>query len=532
MSNILIFTDNIPYNIYGSADNPVYLRFLTQPAGAYAIASNLRSNGYTVTVIDHCSNYTLAGIKKIIDTYSEGLVWVGLSTTFFTFRGSREGLQLYRQSWNDSSDLYFKDGIIDFATGTQIQNFYKTTTELVWSDKELNQIADYCSTVYNIPLLLGGAWVSDIASGNLHNLNSNVHIISGKAEATAVLITKSLIDNPTGPVPLYDDKQKQFDNHEFKYNKFIWTHEDQLNSESWLPLEIARGCAFNCAYCNYDRKSTFDNYKDPKTIYQELVENYEKFGVTRYILMDDLYNDSKEKVRTLYDQVWSRLPFRAEWTSYMRLDMFWSDPDSIKIIQDSGARMGTFGIETLNNIAGRKVGKGLGRDRIIKTLENIKSIWKDEVLVHGLFIVGLPDEPESSIIDTINWTKQTDLLDGYIHAPLWITPPAHQKFVIRTHSITRENEKYGITWISDSNWINREGITFERANELARLGNSNKKSMIGSGGDYPEYRQMGWSHQDVINFGKDPSVFFNKLDSSSAKTKLVIEHRLKSKLGI
>ena len=100
------------------------------------------------------------------------------------------------------------------------------------------------------------------------------------------------------------------------------------------------------------------------------------------MLVDDLYNDGKKKVRELYDKVWSKLPFDVEWTSYMRLDMFWADPESIEIVKASGARAGNFGIETLHNKAGAKVilmieqqpfilHRGLYRSKL-----NPKTAWK------------------------------------------------------------------------------------------------------------------------------------------------------------
>jgi hypothetical protein len=237
--------------------------------------------------------------------------------------------------------------------------------------------------------------------------------------------------------------------------------------------------------------------------------------------MDDLYNDSKEKVRTLYDEVWSKLPFTPEWTSYMRLDMIWSDKDSAKILKDSGARVGTFGIETLHDVAGRKVGKGLGKKRILETLEYLKKVWGDDVLATAMFICGLPDEPEESILETIDWTSKTDLLDGVAYSPLWVTPPTHKSFVLRLHQIDNQNENFGIKWISDSDWINGQGLTFSRVCELAKLGNSTKKVGLGSFGHYPEYRRMGWDHQKIAYLKNHPAELINGIRNDSVATSVI-----------
>lgn len=496
MANVIIFTDNPPRNLSGG-DTPLYLRYQTKPAGAYAIASNLRRNGYSVLVVNNCSSYTLAGIKQIINNNSEDLLWVGISTTFFAISGSCLGQ--YRDNWKHSSHLAFADGLAAIIGQTNLDGRanLKVARELIWNSEEINLIADHCIK-YNAPLLIGGAWVSNILNGNLQNLRDNVHILTGRSENATLGITRSLSSGATIDLQIKSSNQ-DYDDVFFKTNQYQWEESDLITADEWLPVEISRGCAFNCAYCSYDRKSNFDTYRDPDVIRSELIKNYEKFGVTKYILMDDLYNESKDKVRLMYDKVWSKLPFAPEWASYMRLDMVWADPDSAEILKASGAKMGSFGIETLHNKAGSKVGKGLGKERILETLEHLKSVWKDDVLIHSYFIAGLPDEPEDSILETINWTTNTKLVDTVSYTPLWITPPTHNKFVVITNAMSLDNEKYNLSWADDNTWINPQGVTFNRANELAAAGNKSRAIYIGAFGEYVEYRQLGVTHQEIVN---------------------------------
>jgi hypothetical protein len=193
--------------------------------------------------------------------------------------------------------------------------------------------------------------------------------------------------------------------------------------------------------------------------------------------------------------------------------------------------LGSFGIETLNDKAGKKVGKGLGRRRIIETLERVKAVWKDDVLVHGYFIAGLPDEPEESILDTISWAQDTPLLDCVSWQPLWITPPEHKKFVISTSPLSNDYEKYGITWTSNNNWINNSGVTFTRAVELSDLGNQSRDFFIGGFGEYPEYRQLGWTHSDIV-YLKDKRIECTKrlADDNYIATNRITD-RIKTVLG-
>jgi hypothetical protein len=213
----------------------------------------------------------------------------------------------------------------------------------------------------------------------------------------------------------------------------------------------------------------------------------------------------------MYDQVWSKLPFTPEWTSYLRLDMFHHDPESIQIIKDSGCRVGSFGIETMNDRAGSKVGKGLGRTRIIKTLENLKKVWGDDVLVAGMFIMGLPEEPVESMLDTADWLKTTDLLYSYSATPLWITPPEHKTFILKHTPIVSDYDKYGITWTNNEGWKNQCGVTYKIADEIAKMCVTDANMFAVSFSNYPEFRAMGFSHHDFHALKKNPDSVIDKL---------------------
>jgi hypothetical protein len=490
MANVILFTDCTPRLQFFEGKSYV-VEYTTYPAGAHSLASHLRQLGYSVVVIPHCLHLSLAGVKRIIQNNSQDLLWVGISTTLFNIKSAT--ISAYRTEWHQSAEELIETTLFFDAD----QSWVSKVSELAWASNEVNAIAKFIKTTYDIPLLIGGAWISMIANGNLSGLESNIHLVTGNAELQVEEITKLLHANKHHELPFLSNNN-EYDDHAFKKSKRVWTDHDLLSPTDWVPLEIARGCSFNCAYCNYDRKSTFDSYKNPKVIREHLIEMYEKYGVTKYLLVDDLYNDSKDKVRIYYDEVWSRLPFKPEWSSYMRLDMIWSDPESAEFIKNSGARIGTFGIETLSDIAGKQVGKGLGRSRIIETLEHLKETWGDEVLTHSLFIMGLPGESEASMQETIAWLRTTNLLHFWNTVPLWITPPAHKSFVLQLHNISKDNNKYGIEWIEENNWINSQGITFKHADALAKDCNENAPRVNVDFSDYPEFRRMGFSHQDIV----------------------------------
>jgi coproporphyrinogen III oxidase-like Fe-S oxidoreductase len=187
--------------------------------------------------------------------------------------------------------------------------------------------------------------------------------------------------------------------------------------------------------------------------------------------------------------------------------MFWHDPESIEIVKASGARMGSFGIETLDDRAGKAVGKGLGRKRIIETLEKIKQSWGNDILVQANLIAGLPYETRESIRETLEWSLSTDLLFTASWYPMWITPPSHFEIVEETEvsKISKNTDKWEVRWLAETNWINSAGLTFEECDDIAfefikrcnRHGLTSRATFTFV--DYADLRTAGLSHQDILN---------------------------------
>lgn len=489
MANIILFTDRSPTSLEIEGTEQL-INLSTRPAGVYKIASVLREHGYTVSVVPNSLQLSFNGLKKFIAANSKDLLWVGLSTTFFTVRSN--SIEQYRELWATTDE-----SIIDLAILRNNQNNgLIIRTEIAWSTIELNLIADFIKTNYSATLVLGGAWVSQNKDGCLDIQKTNVHVVTEMAEDYVVELSQAL--KLKLPIPFQLSSKEGIQ--DFKASAINYISTDYIDADEWLPIEISRGCSFKCAYCTYDFKGRDDTTKYAKNLKAELIRNYEQWGVTKYHLLDDLYNDSDRKVKLLYDEVWSQLPFKPEWVSYLRLDLLWNNPESAKLIEASGCKLGGFGIETLHDLAGKKVGKGLGKQRIVETLEMLNEIWGDRVLINALMIAGLPYEPYEHIVETIEWLEQTNLVNSYYYQPLWVTPPEHKSFVLKQNAMSEDYEKYQLSWGADG-WVNNMGVSFTMASQLSiNCMRQRYKNTVPVGlSEYPELRRAGYSHNQIAN---------------------------------
>ena len=360
--------------------------------GMYRIATALRNKNYSVQCIDLFSvmdeNTLFLALSKVISSNTK---MVGITTTLL-----REGF----------GGTYF---------GIPNAKFFTIAEQI----KTLNP---------NIKIILGGSQVKTNAIDEIEPFKNHIDFyVSGQGETSIVAIMNHIINDEDLKVKMVDglpfisDKDYPFDH--FNQSNILYQPNDIIKHGESLPIEVARGCVFRCAYCCYDHsgKSIGDMTKSAEILRQELIRNYELFGTTDYFIVDDNINDSMWKVEHLH-KTFTNLPFKIRFCSYGRLDLIWKYPEMADMLKEMGMVGVVFGIETMHQEAGRLVGKGLGEKRVKEALETCKNSWQDNVNISANFMCGLPKEPVESIKNTFKWILSDDCpIDCVSIFPLFIS---------------------------------------------------------------------------------------------------------------
>ena len=223
---------------------------------------------------------------------------------------------------------------------------------------------------------------------------------------------------------------------------------DYLNKKEILPIEISRGCRFKCTYCSYPligQKNMDDYLKFQEVLKEELLDNYNKWGVTQYYIVDDTFNDSREKLTVIRDMIVT-LPFQPTFWCYARLDLIAIWPDTLDLLYQIGIRSMFFGIETLNRRTGLIIGKGYEKDKLIATVKTIKQRYPD-IILYGSFIIGAPYESVESVKETQRLLCSGEFpLDNWKFNPLQIWRPTTINRTIHrgiVEDFARENVSIG-----------------------------------------------------------------------------------------
>ncbi|MEM4260986.1 MAG: radical SAM protein, partial [Candidatus Woesearchaeota archaeon] len=193
-------------------------------------------------------------------------------------------------------------------------------------------------------------------------------------------------------------------------SKILWDESDFIFKNEVLPIEISRGCIFDCTYCNLPirGKKKLENIKTNNTLKEELIRNYELFNVNSYFFCDSTLNDSTQKLINLHSVILD-LPFKIQFSSYLRLDLINAHQEQIDILKEMGLKFAVFGIGSLNEKSLKLIRKTFSRSKMENIMLRLKEKWGNDVLTTGSFIYGLPAETPATLIDLEKWLIENSL---------------------------------------------------------------------------------------------------------------------------
>ena len=320
---------------------------------------------------------------------------------------------------------------------------------------------------------------------------------------------------------------------EFATSYIKFNENDIILSGEALPIEVARGCIFKCAFCFYDLigKHIGDWTKTEDTLYKEMMYNYHMFGTTQYMISDELVNESISKLEMLVSLA-KRLPFKLEYTAYARMDLVVRYSQMIPLLKESGAVGLSFGIETFNHSAGKAVGKGMDPNRIKETLNRCKDYWKDDIIISSNFIVGLPGETMEDVKKTVDYLLEPDCpIDAFELHLLTIKESNDGK---AGNKMGDDPQKYGYTIDKNKGWINNQMDREEAKNFLNNLKNDtvvkNKRKFM-SATYIGRIMSLGYSIKDIFHL-MDNQTFIETLKEVNLRTNVKKEEYYKRLMAI
>lgn len=475
--NCIILGGNNRYNRGNGDDVKLHVPRMKH-AGPHRIATELRQHGFTVQVIDvgRFESFTKMLHDIVKKFVSKETLWVGFSTNF----------------------MYRILGAPILTSKKQIAHYRNLYGDF---DKEVKKLQIACKLINpKIRLVTGGINAVDLSSLGFYHFRG--HVENEIVEFTKECASGTLAEKRQFIV------NKEFSG--FPQSSILWQDQDLILRDRSLPIEVSRGCIFNCKFCSFPlrNKSKGDHIKDYAVLYDEMVYNYERWGITHYVFADDTFNDSVDKLTGLYNNVFSRLPFKLTFSAYIRLDLLVRRPETVDILYDSGLRSAQFGMETTKIETAKSIGKGLDPAVQIDFCRELAETRKDLVMASN-YIVGLPYMDKQENLDMLDWLNSDDNPIHHVSlTPLYIFDPDLGTDRTYSSEFDLNYAKYGYeTYLDEtgqSSWKLSNGMTYDWAKSalvdfyLDSRWESRKGSRVG-GFFYSNWVNVGVSESDLSN---------------------------------
>jgi len=347
---------------------------LKRSGGAHKIATFMRKEGWDIEVLDYWLAFEEEEFKQFIRSrVTKDTKFIGVSVTF----------------------------------GYKLQLLQRAQEHLKWLKKEYPDVTIIAGSkmLVDIMVLPCDYYVCGYGEYGL------IKLLKGEAVITEYKGLKTVMADRHHPC--------------FPSKDLVVEYEDRdyIQPSDTLTLELSRGCKFKCKFCSYNAIGMKgDLTRDMNTLYDEMLSNYEKWGVTSYHVADETTNDNQEKIKFAGSEI-QRLPFTPNLTGFVRADLLTRREDDKKYLAEMGFWAQYYGIETFNQQAGRTVGKGIDPEELKVGLLEAKDYTIKQCgryRATASLILGLPYETSESLYDGLRWWKDNMSTENLVMQPLYI----------------------------------------------------------------------------------------------------------------
>jgi hypothetical protein len=360
--------------IYGGSERPdtsetthgIPQRLKTLPNyirsyGAHKIATSLRHNDWDVEVLDFLPGWTLEQLK----TYTAKRV--NNKTKFFGF------------------SLTFRP---------QSKEFVKQINDLIaWMREEYP----------SVKILAGSQSYFAIT-----DINADYHLVGWAENAVEKCLEGNLLDFSKHKEHLILHCNDKYPAYPRENLAAEYEERDYLRPDEPLHIELARGCKFKCTFCAFPVIGVKGDYtRTAEGFRKELETNYEKWGTTKYILIDETVNDSPEKIKKFADAT-KGLPFQPSMVGFARGDLTVAQEKHWDDFIRLGFTNHYYGIETFNPPSMKFIRKAMGVDKLQEGLLRADEYFSERSLYKGhiSLIAGLPKDVPETLDKTVDWIRK------------------------------------------------------------------------------------------------------------------------------
>lgn len=244
-------------------------------------------------------------------------------------------------------------------------------------------------------------------------------VIKGEPESVVAQITNEYI-----PKGLVSGKQTEdldilpFPDWEI-FPLSSYSYLPNLKKKPFIPVLSSQGCFYNCLYCPYKAYYGALRTRHPDSVVNELKHLKKKFNVKSIQFRDPLFTANRRRVLDIVDGI-IKNNLDLEWGCETHVNYL--DYQLIDRMCQAGLRAINLGIESSDIDLLKKTSRLSAEKQ--KEIDIIKYCHKKGVNVAAFYILGMPDDTNETILNTIKYAKKLNTLVAqfFIFTPFPGTP--------------------------------------------------------------------------------------------------------------
>lgn len=177
-----------------------------------------------------------------------------------------------------------------------------------------------------------------------------------------------------------------------------------INKARAFPIIASRGCSYRCYFCSQDRTFNRVRYRDLNKVVDEMEYFSNNLNIKFFGFCDAYFPfDEKSGLEFCNIMIKRGLHKRIKWITETRVDKVTCR--LLEAMKEAGAHLIMYGVEVGNEGILKSIRKGTTLEQARTALNETR---RAGILSQGLFVMGFPEDTESSCRDTINFAKELE----------------------------------------------------------------------------------------------------------------------------
>ena len=172
----------------------------------------------------------------------------------------------------------------------------------------------------------------------------------------------------------------------------------------YMVITSSRGCPFGCAYCHKTLGRKW-RPRAPEKVVDEIETLTREHGVREIVFVDDMTNLDGERLNSIARQIIERdLGLALSFPVGFRADLL--QAETVRLLKRAGMYRCMVAVETASPRLQEKVHKNLDLAKVRSVIEMIAA---EDILVHGVFMMGFPTETRDEMLRTAEFARRSSL---------------------------------------------------------------------------------------------------------------------------